>query len=128
MLTSLMAVLLATQAAADPAVAQSSDVQGQPADIASEALQSGRSGEAIAALERARAKHSDDPAVLINLGVAYAHRGDDLKARNLFKAAMDSRTVIDLETADGDAMSSRHLARKALSMLSRGEFRAGTLK
>ncbi len=123
MLTSLLAVLLATQTAADSGQSNVAVQADQSPDIASEAITAGRGDEVIPSLERARAKHANDPAVLINLGVAYAHRGDDVKARNLFKAAMKSPTQIDLETADGDAVSSRKLARKALSMLDRGELR-----
>ena len=93
------------------------------AKLASAALASGRDSEAIRTLEREHAERPDDPGVLINLGIAYAHRGDDAKARILFKAAMASDDVTDLETADGNATDSRKLARKALSMLDRGAFR-----
>lgn len=126
MLTTVIAALLATQAVAQPVTqAEAAPVKAaeQSADIASEALSAGRGDEAIAVLERTRAKHASDPAVLINLGVAYAHRGENDRARGLFKAAMASDTVIDLETADGKATNSRKLARKALSMLDRGELR-----
>lgn len=123
MLTPLLAAILATQAVTPVAEqAQTRSAQDAPADTQSAAITAGKSEEAIAALEHARAKHSNDPALLINLGVAYAHRGDDDRARNLFKAAMQSRTEIELETADG-AVNSRRLARKALSMLERGELR-----
>ncbi|MEL7198659.1 MAG: tetratricopeptide repeat protein [Pseudomonadota bacterium] len=121
MLTSLLAVLLATQAVGESDQRDGAAQAGSTPDIASEAITAGRGDDVIPSLERARAKHVNDPAVLINLGVAYAHRGDDAKARDLFKAALKSPTVLDLETANGDAVSSRKLARKALSMLNRGE-------
>ncbi|WP_172970270.1 tetratricopeptide repeat protein [Erythrobacter sp. THAF29] len=93
------------------------------AKLASAALASGRDTAAIRTLERELDLRPDDPAVLINLGIAYAHRGDDQKARALFKAAMASDDKADLETADGSTTDSRKLARKALSMLDRGAFR-----
>ena len=79
--------------------------------------------EAIIALEAERKSAPHDPGVLINLGIAYAHQGDDAKALDLFKAAMTSPDPIELETADGNLTDSRRLARKAMRMLERGEFR-----
>lgn len=122
---SLFAVAAAF-ALAGPAAPDSSATHLQAApetELASAALVAGRDGEAIQTLERERAAHPDDPAVLINLGIAYAHRGDEARARKMFEAAMASDHKPELETADGAAMDSRKLARKALSMLDRGEFR-----
>ncbi|MBA4768637.1 MAG: hypothetical protein H2049_13530, partial [Porphyrobacter sp.] len=65
-----------------------------------------------------------DAAVLINLGIAYARMGDETRARDAFRQALACEEVVELETADGLATDSRRLARKALKMLERGEFRA----
>ena len=56
--------------------------------------------------------------------IAQAQRGNNAEARTLFEAAMRSREVVDLETANGSATDSRRLARLALAMLDRGEFRS----
>jgi len=78
----------------------------------------------LATLVRATAANPHDPAVLINLGIAYAQKGDDAKARTAFEAALACHEVVELDTADGSATDSRRLARKALKMLERGEFRS----
>ena len=63
-------------------------------------------------------------AVLINLGIAYAQGGDEAKARAAFEQALACHEVVELDTADGSATDSRRLARKAIRMLERGEFRS----
>lgn len=128
MLTSILAGLAMTQAAGLPADTSARTTQAQSQDFGSQALSEGRGNDVIASLEKARAKNADDPAILINLGVAYAHRGDDEMARQMFTAAMRSRTVIELETAHGEPMNSRKLARKALAMLARGELRMASME
>lgn len=65
---------------------------------------------------------SDDPARLINLGVAYARTGDTARARAMFRAAHNSPERVDLETAAGEWVYSRVLARRAIAMLDNGEF------
>jgi Tfp pilus assembly protein PilF len=92
-------------------------------ELAAQPLAAGRQDEALALLERALAADPHDPAVLINLGIAYAHKGEEAKARAAFAAALACREVVELETADGSVTDSRRLARKALRMLARGEFR-----
>lgn len=92
-------------------------------ELAAKPLAAGQKEEAIAVLEKASAADPDDAAVLINLGIAYAQAGDEDKARAAFEAAIASRDVIELDTADGATTDSRRLARKALKMLERGEFR-----
>jgi Tfp pilus assembly protein PilF len=77
----------------------------------------------LARLQRASAANPHDAAVLINLGIAYAQAGDDAKARAAFEQALACHEVIELDTADGTATDSRRLARKAIRMLDRGEFR-----
>lgn len=120
---SLIAFALALTAAS-PIDVPAAQMQTAPAgDLAAETLAAGREDEALAVLQRAAAANPHDPAVLINLGIAYAHKGEEAKARTAFEAALTCHEVVELDTADGTATDSRRLARKALRMLARGEFR-----
>jgi tetratricopeptide (TPR) repeat protein len=130
-LTALALALLATApgpgvpvmpalAAPAPAILQ----LGEAPELAARTLAAGRSDEARATLERASLADPRDPAVLINLGIAYAQAGDEARARAAFAKALACEEVIELDTADGSSTDSRRLARKALRMLDRGEFRA----
>ncbi len=87
-----------------------------------EELVEGRDAAAIAAIMDNDRIQNDDPARLINLGIAYARKGDDALARQLFETARDNRNRVELETAEGEWIDSRRLARQALAMLERGEF------
>lgn len=116
-----MALMAATPQAADTGAALAS--AGESGELAAQTLAAGREDEALAVLQRASAADPHDPAVLINLGIAYAQKGDDAKARAAFEAALTCHEVVELDTADGSATDSRRLARKALRMLDRGEFR-----
>ena len=93
-------------------------------ELAVQPLATGKAEQALATLEKASAADPHDAAVLINLGIAYAHAGDDTKARAAFEQALACHEVIELDTADGSSTDSRRLARKAIKMLERGEFRA----
>jgi tetratricopeptide (TPR) repeat protein len=93
-------------------------------ELAAGTMAAGRADQAIPALEKASAADPRDAAVLINLGIAYAQTGNDVRAREAFQQALACEDVIELETADGTATDSRRLARKALKMLDRGEFRS----
>ena len=90
--------------------------------LASESLAKGEAKQAIEALERSVAEAPEDPALLINLGIAHAQAGSPDTARALFERALLSPEPIELETADGKTTDSRRLARKAMGMLERGEF------
>ncbi|MEE4316960.1 tetratricopeptide repeat protein [Erythrobacter dokdonensis] len=121
--TAFAIALVAATPLADAPVAQ---LQAAPeGDLAAQTLAAGREDEALAVLQRAVAANPHDPAVLINLGIAYAHKGEDAKARTAFEAALTCHEVVELDTADGTATDSRRLARKAIRMLERGEFRSG---
>jgi Tfp pilus assembly protein PilF len=119
------AVAIALLAAITPADAPVAPVAGltEAPELAVQPLTSGRAAQAIAMLEQASAADPQDAAVLINLGIAYAHAGDEARARAAFERALACNDVIELETADGSATDSRRLARKAIKMLERGEFR-----
>lgn len=112
---SSLAVIAATPASAQLATADS--------ELAAGNIARGETTTAIASLEIQREATPDDPALLINLGIAYAHMGKEAKAREMFEAALTSDEQFELETADGNARDSRKLARKAIAMLERGEFR-----
>ncbi len=121
-ITAFAIALIAAAPLADPSAAQ---LQSPVAagELAAQPLSAGRVDQALVMLEKASAANPDDPAVLINLGIAYAQAGDEARARSAFEAAIASREVIELDTADGSATDSRRLARKAIRMLERGEFR-----
>jgi tetratricopeptide (TPR) repeat protein len=121
-----MALMAATPQAAAPGAALTS--AGETGELAAQTLAAGREDEALAVLQRASAADPHDAAVLINLGIAYAHKGDDAKARAAFEAALACHEVVELDTADGSATDSRRLARKALKMLERGEFRSEAMR
>ena len=95
----------------------------EASELAAQPLSAGHGAEALVALERASTANPHDPAVLINLGIAYAQAGDEANARAAFERAAACHEVVELDTADGSATDSRRLARKALKMLARGEFR-----
>ncbi|KEO90188.1 hypothetical protein EH31_08845 [Erythrobacter longus] len=104
-----------------PAFAQSDNVGGE--GLASAALVDGNASTAIELLQSELKEAPQDPAILINLGIAYAQTGNEAEARSHFEAALTSRQVIELDTANGRTTDSRRLARQAISMLDRGEFR-----
>jgi tetratricopeptide (TPR) repeat protein len=55
--------------------------------------------------------------VLINAGTAYARLGQLDKARQAFRAAVQSNNRYELELADGRKMDSREAARLAIGRL-----------
>lgn len=119
--TGLAVVVALGLGSAAPAFAQST----QPSDegLASASLAEGQAFEAIPMLEAEIKQHPNDPALRINLGIAYAQAGNEAEARAQFEAAMASREVLELDTADGRTTDSRKLARQAIAMLDRGDFR-----
>lgn len=96
-------------------------------ELAAGTIAAGRAQQAIPALEKASAADPRDAAVLINLGIAYAQTGNEVRAREAFQQALACEDVVELDTANGTATDSRRLARKALKMLDRGEFRTAAL-
>ncbi len=83
-------------------------------DVAYEALASGEARSAVAALEALRGENPGDPALLINLGSAYAELGQLDRAEACFREAADSNIRYQLELADGSWVDSRRAARTAL--------------
>ena len=86
-------------------------------EVAYAALAAGEAREAIANLEALRAENPGDPALLINLGSAYAQLGDVARAEACFREAADSETRYQLELADGSWVDSRRAAQTALRQL-----------
>ncbi|TAD76175.1 MAG: hypothetical protein EAY70_09885 [Sphingomonadales bacterium] len=119
------ALLAATPLAGTPAAPLSASLSAQAntPELAVQPLAAGKADKALAMLEKASAADPHDAAVLINLGIAYAQAGEDGKARTAFEQALACHEVVELDTADGNATDSRRLARKAIKMLERGEFR-----
>jgi Flp pilus assembly protein TadD len=120
--TSALAALLLAGAQADQSAP--APTRAEPATLAADQLAKGRTVNAIAALEKHVEAAPEDPALLINLGIAHAQAGDNQKARRMFQRALVSPEPTQLETAEGDTIDSRRLARKAMRMLERGEFAA----
>jgi tetratricopeptide (TPR) repeat protein len=110
--TALIASLLMAQA----------PVEAAPVEVAYNELTSGDTAAAISKIEKDSAEDADHPARLINLGIAYARAGRADDAKAMFNAAVRSEQRYRLETASGDWMDSRDLARRALAMLDKGEF------
>lgn len=110
-----IAVALAAAFIAAPAIAETAEPDR--VDVAFEALAEGRTAEAVAQLQRNGGEQATDPAVLINLGTAYARQGRMEEARAMFEAAMTSSERYDLELADGSWVDSRRAAKMALANL-----------
>lgn len=108
-------ILAAAMAQSAPAAAIE---QAGVSDVAYTELSAGDADGAIRKLEGS-ATDSDDPALLINLGTAYARQGATDKALAAFRAAIASPERYELELADGSWMDSREAARSALARLQR---------
>ena len=119
--TGLTMILGLGLAGAAPAIAQ--EQAATDAGLASASLADGETVKAIRMLEAQLEQYPGDPALLINLGIAHAHTGNDVEARARFDAALASRDVVELDTADGRTTNSRRLARQAIAMLEKGAFR-----
>lgn len=126
MLLSALALAAANPLAAAPVVSPAHAAPETSPELAAGKIAAGRADQALVTLEKASAADPQDAAVLINLGIAYAQTGNEVRAREAFQQALACEEVIELETADGTATDSRRLAKKALKMLERGEFRSTT--
>ncbi|MCL6250371.1 hypothetical protein M3P36_04815 [Altererythrobacter sp. KTW20L] len=86
-------------------------------EVAYDALVTGEARAAVEALEALRADNPGDPALLINLGSAYAALGDTARAEAAYREAATSDIRYQLELADGSWTDSRRAARTALRAL-----------
>ena len=110
-----LVALMVAQAA--PAAMMAGMNDDQHRDAAYEELSQGETDSAIARLEANLAQNPEDPALLINLGSAWAVRGDKDKAADYYRAAARSDVRYQLELADGEWIDSRAAARLALRTL-----------
>lgn len=113
--------MMLTMGAAIAVMLQSASAAGNEADVAYQSLVEGRNAEAIRKIEANGKLETNDPARLINLGIAYARAGNEARARQMFQAVIDSSDRIELETAEGKWVDSRRIARKAMKLLDAGE-------
>lgn len=86
-------------------------------DAAYAELAAGETEDAIAHLEAELERNPGQPALLINLGTAYARAGRTDDARKAYRAAIAARERVELELADGSWEDSRDTARIALNNL-----------
>lgn len=113
--------MILTQIAAIALLAQAPIVVTGEHGVGYEPLMDGDAPAAIAEIEANQTLEANDPARLINLGVAYAWTGQTAKARESFETAMRNGERMTLETSDGEWTDSRHLARLALKKLDNGD-------
>ncbi len=112
----IIAVAMGLTMAAVPAVAQTQEgeIGYDRGALAYDALMAGDNEAAVAKLESGKLT---DPAVMINLGQAYARTGRSGDAAKMFVAAMNSNRSFDLVLADGQVINSRKAAEMALNNL-----------
>ena len=103
-------------------LASGSPAAVEQVDVAYAPLAQGAPAAAVEKLENDCALEKSDPARLINLGIAHAQLGNTAEARAAFEAAIAQRERFQLETASGEWVDSRNLARIALAKLDNGEF------
>ncbi|KUO56273.1 MAG: hypothetical protein APF78_12280 [Sphingomonadales bacterium BRH_c3] len=113
-------MILAQSAALPAGESDEIEVRSAESQVGYEALMAGDNERAIAEIEANRVLAQNDPARLLNLGIAYARSGDESQARAMFQAALTSADQMELETSQGDWVYSRALARQALRMLGDG--------
>ncbi|WAT17550.1 tetratricopeptide repeat protein [Aurantiacibacter sp. MUD11] len=114
MFATALAVLMAAQMGPTATMVEQ---ESETRDVAYESVAAGDMQTAIANLEAARAENPGDPALLINLGAAYAATGDFARAEEAYRAAIASNDRYELELADGQWIDSRRAARLALLSL-----------
>ena len=110
----------------------SAAIAGEPATTEAERigfdkLSNGRNMAAIREIKANETLARDDPARNINLGIAYAREGYAEEAQAYFRAALSSEERADLQTAEGEWIDSRQLAREGLRKLASGEFEQASL-
>lgn len=121
------AMILAQSAALPSGDSQEIEVLPSESQVGYEALMAGDNERAIAEIEGNSSLAKDDPARLINLGIAHANSGDEQRARKMFDAAVMSADQMELETSTGDWIYSRAIARMALRMLDDGSLRTARM-
>lgn len=117
-----MTLLVLALTTANPVASAPAAMYTEEPQLAAGILVSGQPAEAIAMLEREHELTPYDPAILINLGVAYAQAGDEAKAHDAFIDAARASQSVQVVTADGTQTDSRTLARRGLRLLERTDF------
>jgi Flp pilus assembly protein TadD len=112
----VVSALLLVQAA--PAAANQ-DASQEGSEAAYEQLAAGENQGAIARIEAALEQTPGDPALLINLGTAYAREGRMNEARDAFRNAIAAEDRYRVQLPDGSWEDSRKVARLALDSLDR---------
>jgi len=112
-ITSALSVIGCTLAmVATPAIAADEDLKPVAA-----ALMSGDYVSAESNIAAQGIRDNNDPAMLINLGNAYAGMGRRADAQLAYKAALNADEDVYLDMADGSVRSSREVALDALQLL-----------
>jgi len=109
-----VAMMIAPAQAADQAEAAGQD---QDLKVVAAALMQHDYAGAEARISTFGLTGKEDPAMLINLGNAYAGMGRKADAQLAYKAALNSGMDMDLDMADGSVRSSRAVARDGLRQL-----------
>lgn len=116
---SVTLLALSLMGAAAPAAATPAAAAAEPM-LAADILVAGRHGEAIKRLERELSFEPWNPALLINLGVAYAEAGDVARAREALRDAAGASRPMQVVTLDGTQTDTWTVARRGLRILARG--------
>lgn len=118
-MTKLLALAaLGMSALSAPALAQNSGEIGYArGSLGYDAIVSGDLRTAEAQIENARDVDASDPARLINLGYIHMRTGRIQTAQRLFEAARDSARPVMLVLANGEVISSRDVATRALNRM-----------
>lgn len=98
------------------------DLPEERVEVAYEALVADDNRAAVAQLEAALEEQPGHPAILLNLGTAYARIGELSAAREAFEAARDARDRFEVELADGEWIDTAQAARLALARLDGPQF------
>lgn len=116
-ITLAMSALIVAQAGSIAAIEEAQTAEAT--EVAYEELASGKAAEAVRNLEALLMDNPGDPAILINLGSAYAEQGELERATDYYARAAESDVRYRLELADGSWADSRLAARRALEQVER---------
>lgn len=107
-------------AAAAPVAAQDKEIEYPKGSLAYESLMAADYTLAEQQLRTDVRAHRNDPAKLINYGLALAKTGHLVEARRAFKQVL-SEDEIELIMADGSTEASHEVARRGLKMIKSGQ-------
>lgn len=114
----LVVAALGLSALSAPTLAQNAGEIGYArGSLGYDAIVAGDLQTAEAQIENARDIDTADPARLINLGYIHMRTGRTQTAQRLFEAARDSARPVMLVLANGEVISSRDVATRALGRI-----------